>query len=888
MDNILLILERSKLYNSLPDDTTKKAIKEFLLQEPYRSNFKVSLQRLCSCYIGLPISSVTAHDILRLREMWDCSGQIKMFTNFLLFSCKNGYITDDILNNRLNFFEHIITATNLKSDSLVYILEDRNYDRFLTSHLANQMDMPYFVPTYTFQLKEEFLCDPSKRLAIEENINHIKYDDVTVPSIKTALLLKYSDLFYEHFNNDINITSSKLINILNEIKGFDLNKYNLMRVALYNILYTLDDNGFISDKNIKKVLEVNKLLNINMSVDLMISILQSEHPEYWHFYFFKNRVGQKSVKYIDHHSKEIRDIVSNFISDYYNRTSNDLNIFCRFFEQSLGDNIVNTGTDFNFQTLLSQLRYFSNYGQSGKRLPIYVVIAFYIYLSQYIDALIFEKDGIPNQILHRQHIATELLSGFQVVKYSQFEDVPISDKWLFCYKKYDRDTYVNIRTLDFTLINNTTYRNWIKHFVWKADLSIYTKIHPLPILKSALNYLSDLKTGSIQSVFSSKNEVSTISVNDTIMYRNHVLASFDNNRTRTGYIYNLRVLLKHVERNHLGNIEHGVFYTLTHTLDQSYDNTNPIPDNELGILSSHLIESSKNDTLIGIFTSIFFLALETEFRGSQILDLSKNCLRETSKSNEYVVISETKTSANELIEQPVSSYVVREIKHCINLTEEFREKCVDTHLINKLFVIPGNKLGTYKKVTEFRFNEFLKSNCTILGLPEYTLENLRDTHMTKAEEYKIRNQLSNIEQGILSGHRSTSTDDIHYVKLDIREMLEAVHGVTIGDVHLDGRVVQDVDPRILSEENEVSNKCGYCNNTSCSMLINLDCLMCKDFVTTISRLPYFQEQIKILDQKITTTQLPHDKEDLVNIKILTLRYIEEILKLKERLEHEYN
>lgn len=60
--------------------------------------------------------------------------------------------------------------------------------------------------------------------------------------------------------------------------------------------------------------------------------------------------------------------------------------------------------------------------------------------------------------------------------------------------------------------------------------------------------------------------------------------------------------------------------------------------------------------------------------------------------------------------------------------------------------------------------------------------------------------------------------------------------------------------------------------------------MCENFVTTIDRLPYFEEQVKILDKKIKNTTVLHDKEDLINIKRLNLNFIYEILKLKSQLE----
>ena len=58
----------------------------------------------------------------------------------------------------------------------------------------------------------------------------------------------------------------------------------------------------------------------------------------------------------------------------------------------------------------------------------------------------------------------------------------------------------------------------------------------------------------------------------------------------------------------------------------------------------------------------------------------------------------------------------------------------------------------------------------------------------------------------------------------------------------------------------------------------LDCLVCKDFVTTPDRLPFFMRRIREIEHDIENATIPHDKEDLVNIKRLLLRFVEEIYK----------
>ena len=160
-------------------------------------------------------------------------------------------------------------------------------------------------------------------------------------------------------------------------------------------------------------------------------------------------------------------------------------------------------------------------------------------------------------------------------------------------------------------------------------------------------------------------------------------------------------------------------------------------------------KKAEGNVLYGIYYSVFYIALETSFRSSQIVELTKDCVVETAKKGEYVLYSGTKTSAGEYIEQPITTYVEREIREILKLTEEYRQNCTDTSLANKLFIVPGNKSGVYRELSTHKFNAYLRGCCNEAGIPEYTLENLRDTHKTKAEEYVIRNSLSEMHQGLL-------------------------------------------------------------------------------------------------------------------------------------------
>lgn len=745
----------------------------------------------------------------------------------------------------------------------------------------------YALYVYTFQITKKSQIPDSIYAVVKKYIDNIKFESNIDLASKNRIFTGISPVCEFLFDGKKHIDTQNVVQCLEYLqKCAPYIKAQGTR-ALFIILGILNDNCLLNDEKLQCLAAINSKRNITIQVNTALKILEYKHPEYWCVREFDSPCHKKTTftKYINHPAKEVREIIADFLASHFNRTFQGIDDFCMLFAQSLDGYVIKSVSDLNFKTFKNQTMFFYKINNDSGHSAASCTVAFYLYITHNIDDQIFEKDGVPSSILQRPTISKEIVEGYHLIKYNQMEKTPECDKWLFCYKKSEKSSIYEIDAIDFTRILSETYRSWIKHYIWKEDVKVYTKLHPLPIFVKAFNYVHDIKTGAALTVFTTPGDETKFDVRDATAYKNYILATYENNRTRNAYIYNIRNLLRHVSHNNLGDIGTGVFYTLNHTLDQTYDNTCPIPNSELSQLSALIKEKASSDPLADMYSSIFFIALETEFRGSQIVSLPKNCLRETAKNGEYVVVSETKTSAGELVEQPISAYVEREIRHITQITNIYREKCTNTRLKNHLFIVPGAKRNTFKPLNESKFNSFLKACCSELALPLYTLENLRDTHMTKAEEFKIRNQLSDIEQSVLTGHSSTAVDDIHYVKLDIREMLETLHGTIIGDVQLDGKIYSSLDSPITNSENEVSNGCGWCKSSSCNVMVNLDCPMCKNFVTTISRLPYFEEQVKMLDKKIVAASIPHDKEDLVNIKRLMLRYIEEILKKKEVVEN---
>ncbi|MCS0542941.1 hypothetical protein NXY55_23475, partial [Aeromonas veronii] len=231
------------------------------------------------------------------------------------------------------------------------------------------------------------------------------------------------------------------------------------------------------------------------------------------------------------------------------------------------------------------------------------------------------------------------------------------------------------------------------------------------------------------------------------------------------------------------------------------------------------------------------------------------------KKNQFVLFSKSKVSKGEPIEFAISIYTKRHIEEIKNFTKKLRENCKDRNIKKHLFILEQRKniINVPRLET---VNAYLKKCCEEAGIPKYTMQNLRDTHMTKAFEFQLRKGLSPLELSVLTGHKKIDTTNNHYIETKIKDMLEIVHGTTIGNVDVKGNIMMNAHESIANMENTVSNGCGFCSLKSCKDYTNLACLMCDSFVATLDRIPYFEDEIIRLNHLLPKTEAPHEKENL--------------------------
>lgn len=277
---------------------------------------------------------------------------------------------------------------------------------------------------------------------------------------------------------------------------------------------------------------------------------------------------------------------------------------------------------------------------------------------------------------------------------------------------------------------------------------------------------------------------------------------------------------------------------------------------------------------------MFHIALNTEFRISQIVSLPSDCVKESMKKNEYVIRCNMKQSGYEVIDQPCAR-VVKDIIFAYQQTTEDYRAGIDISLRKYLFI---HEDGTGRIRQPFKatwFSDYLKAVCKKLGLPTYTAKNLRITYITNAKEYVMRNGLSDLTLLRITNHANLNTVNNHYIQEKITDALQATIGVIIGDVSIDGTISANSEGFNTSKEVAVANGVGFCQSLQCTNQGPLPCQKCKHFFTTLDNIPYYRKEIKRL-QAINDGSLNlHDAEDITNLIRMNTYILDELIKLKK-------
>lgn len=603
--------------------------------------------------------------------------------------------------------------------------------------------------------------------------------------------------------------------------------------------------------------------------------------------------GRFGYAYLKSDNPYIKSELLDFMEDarMHNRWHNRTII--EVFEISLGDYApgIKDHTGFTDITFWAQINYYKAFFSSQKddyRKSIKAVCCFYRWLiNKYSDYPFFNNAfSMTKSLLFCSEIVRLISDGYYFMTYNPHAEIKDHLKICFILRNMEHLS-TQMKSESHTLVDLSTlqtrkYRMAVLSFINAATtISTIHKSGNITYAINALSFFEKLKT-SVKYPNPDKNYFTT---QEAVLVRNYCNDEALKLSTRNNRIGAVRRFLQWCEENNVFTFEATFFDYLRQYEEPSRTSGHSIPDEDLAKLSRYLYENASKSLKDRLTLTVFHLAIQTEFRISQILHLTTGCIRPSLKAGEYVIHSNSKTTHGTMNDYIITESTFQLLMDTIEFTENLRTECNIEALKDFIFLYPGsNATINHFNVTVFR--DCLKAACQSLELSKnYTASNLRDTHMTKALEHIIRNKKSDLEMGLLTKHKHLDTTKNHYIELELEKMLEATYGITIGSVKIDteSKIVDQLPAPVKSVESDVECGCGKCTADECVMTSSLPCVVCKHFITTVDHAPFFIRAIENVDRLISTSKNKHDIEDLVIIKNLYGAYLETIYKIKESI-----
>jgi len=581
----------------------------------------------------------------------------------------------------------------------------------------------------------------------------------------------------------------------------------------------------------------------------------------------------------------LHQMLSQFINSHFIVSKKNRSFFMDF-EQSLDNNTINHITDFNIATFDKQYWFYKDSWEKRERTHrgndyVNLLKSFYLMLLNKPDghAIFTWQDGIDQYMLQNFKFGEQYEKGFKLVPLNSLDPIPPYDKWLLIPNgienkstKLNNHQYIPI---DFSTVKNDVMKHVLKHWFWNEKTALSGRIDKAHVCIHFLNFVIDYRMRSIIKI--PENEY-VFTTEEIFSYAVFIKSQ---NSTQHNVVL-VKNFLKYIQRNNLYKVAPAAYQYLIPRRVVTINNAKDIPDKELILLEAKLHANSEGNYLNTLYYIAFHIAISTECRISQILNLKIDCIC-TGLKNEYQIRTNTKVTKGEEIKIYITPYTKRFIETAIKYTQEVRDLCTDNKLKEHIF-LHNYFANKYKVAITRTFSSYLKRVSLQIGLMQYSAQNLRDTYMTKAIEFAIKNNIPLIELKSLTSHKKFDTTNNHYVAQKIRDYLEAMHMIKIGNIQVKGKISAEKSED-FSNKNLVNENCGYCSKEACDVENGLGCLMCTDgFIATLDNIPFYNVMINKINNKIKLSNLTHDKEHYLAIKMLYIAYLERLLILKEEKE----
>lgn len=743
----------------------------------------------------------------------------------------------------------------------------------------------------------------------KQKINLIKDKAMADATIEyyyyNCILSDYGNLIIK--NTTMTKSLRVLINIISDTKLSELNWEKIIELSnksseySYSLGYLFDFIYFLIDKNLylgdyKNELLLNKetlVLFANNKFQYKTDLMNVPNIKPNSIIIFPNSYNNSSISTaVTNTTQEVINIISVYLKEekLTGLRRKDADMFIELSKYFCETNTyVKSINYFSDEVFEKQVSYIIEHDKSlnvrieQTKNTLGSLIKFYTYIQRIIDKSTNENFKIYDLlVLKYPGLMQKIIDGYKIINYNIYEHPTYYPKMLLKENNMDiHSTSPKDRLISFNCesITNEILRNWYIEFFWKCDdIALYYRHKTLSGLRDFILLLEKFN----------KEDSINITVTSIMTYKANILQKNTKDANKARNLSIVKKFLNFLETNEYTTIDPIVYRLFKHKDDKPTHTENiSYSKEEIKKLIDEFkldFETEDNECrklLYQLHYYILAILSISEIRLSSILDLKTDCLVKTlSKKghDEYKVIVKSKVSYDDFDEYNVTSYVKSLIEEAIEVTNEIRQIAGYIEK-NYVFIYKRYSFQIISIVRDGNFSKHLNRVCQRSNIRNLSSTGIRNYYQQEISDYIIKNNFDPMLIEKLGKH-SINVHLKHYDNVDIREFCTRYYNVDIGSVYLKGRVSKKEQ---FTESSTVANRCGNCTLSTCNLFGKLDCLMCENFVTTLSCIPYFEDSIALIDKKILDTKLNHEKEFLFSKKKLLVAYLEKLIILSQEV-----
>lgn len=452
-------------------------------------------------------------------------------------------------------------------------------------------------------------------------------------------------------------------------------------------------------------------------------------------------------------------------------------------------------------------------------------------------------------------------NGYVFVKYEPLKELPSADKWIL----YDGK---NIKTFNFELLNAEYKKEMLKDY-------ILTSLKPDLMLKHDrfLYYVDFLNLLPTEITLPIKLNYSHVR-----RFKDLCKARDNNNGTVFVKMSSIKALVLYF-KNVRKTFEFSDIVLNSFRVDnmRSKGQTKYYTEEEMQTIISELSSMRDNATdeddkrYYALITIVVLYVLNTAMRLESILRLRIDSLHEGMPGCYFYQV-DAKRTFNEQYDIPKDLKLLHD--EVINLTKDVRTDAPEA-IKKDLFIYRKCRGKNVAILNRAYITGLINEICDKNSISKLGISGIRNRFMnniiTKLDAGSDLNLIAGLSKHSVSVHLN------NYYDGEIEDMCSKLYNVNIGITPFNAII--SLNPNIsMNTKNVVQNGCGVCSQESCKNNSEVDCILCKYFVTSPANIPFIEEMIEEAEREIETCTSEHERESKIVLKRIYTKLLCEVYK----------